>query len=75
LTYIGYIDKVIEYLEYLDYPAMISEFNPMDIARPMIGTIKIFYYGKHSYRMCALVIWSMTMNHQIMPYASEQVKH
>ena len=74
-TLLEYIDEVHKELESLSYPEMILDFRPEDVARPMTGTILIFYGARLSHRICALTIWGMTMHYQVMPSIKEQVKH
>jgi hypothetical protein len=71
----AYITQVLEYLETLDYPDMIQEFDEGDVALSMSGAMQSCYTRQMSYRMCALIIWSATLQYQIMPRTTNVVKH
>ena len=70
-----YTDKVHAELESLHYPEMVQEFSCQDVALSMGLSIISFYALGISYRMCALTIYGLTMEYQIMPQAARMVKH
>lgn len=70
-----YFDRVFDYLEYLEYPELVVEFNPTDVARSLARTIDASESIGLTYRMCALVIFSLTWNMQILPLIKESTKH
>jgi len=61
-----YIDDVLNILETYDYPALVDGFRPDDIAKS-VGNCCVFNYMNNiSSRMCAIIVWSSTMNFQIL---------
>ena len=74
-TLLEYTDAVHKELESLSYSEMVYDFNPIQVAHSMSGTIFIFYKANLSHRLCALTIWGATMTYQVIPSAKEQVKH
>ena len=73
-TFTEYTDKVVEYLEYLGYPDYVADFKVEDVAYAMHATIKTHYTFSLSYRFCAIVIFSLTLNYQVIPYANSLTK-
>lgn len=73
--YFGYLEKVEEILESFQYPEMILDFCPHCIARSISGTVQVFYFAGESPMMCAIVIWSMTLNEQVIPATKHMTKH
>ncbi len=71
----NYVENVTNYLEYLEYPDMIQEFSPDCIADSMSKTMIVCYQNQVSSRLCAIIIWSMTMNYQIIPLTKSAIKH
>lgn len=63
---IDYTNTVMELLETFDYPDLIFGFDETDVARSMSGVIARNYVGGISPMMCAIMIWSLTMNYQIL---------
>lgn len=71
-----YFDNVIKILESYHYPELVSGFKIEHVAKSLGNAIGKMYYDRtFSPRMAAIVIWSMTMNYQIIPHAAQQVKH
>lgn len=70
-----YMEQVFLYLEELEYPALISGFEPEDVAHSTARTIQIMYNLGISVRMCALSIYGLTWELQILPLYSNSVKH
>ena len=70
-----YLGQTLLYLESLDYPALILEFDEYQVAATMGVTIKLCEVNGFSPRMCAIIIWSMTMNYQILPLVASATKH
>jgi len=70
-----YCESVLDYLEFLGYDKLIAEFDELDVAQSMIESIGIFYAARFSYRMCALVIYGLTWQYQILPRLSNATKH
>ena len=71
----NYFNNVMSYCEELDYPSLVLMFEPEDVAKSMSRTMIICNLAGISVRMCALLIYGLTMTQQIIPYAQEQVKH
>ena len=69
-----YSNKVLDYLEYLNYPDMVLDFEPLDVAISNGSCIAMNYRLGISYRMCALIIFSLTMECQVIPYANSLAK-
>jgi len=65
---IEYQKQVLNYLEYLGYPEYVVTFNPNDVALSMARTCLAFYKMGNSVRMCAIVIFSLTLTMQLMNY-------
>ncbi len=61
----SYNEKVLDYLEYLGYPDYIQDFEPVPVAKALALTAIEFWGTGQSYRMCALVVFSLTLNYQI----------
>jgi len=68
LTFPEYQEKVFDYLEYLGYPAYVIGFDPNDVAKSMAGACISMFALETSYRMCAIVIFSLTLTMQVMRY-------
>lgn len=75
MTLTDYTHKVHDTLESFHFFEIVDEFEPTQVAQSMSGTIIDFYLRRISYRMCAIVIYSLTMNYQILPKARGAVKH
>ena len=60
-----YLEDVMNYLEYLDYPYYVQEFYPEDVSRSMAMCAKCMYENGCSARMCALVIFGCTWHYQV----------
>ena len=61
-----YTDSVLRYLEYLGYPEYVVFFDERYVAAAIHGTVAEFYHNKMSFRLCALTIFSLTLNYQVM---------
>lgn len=72
---LAYQMKVMDELESFDYPSMVVEFYPEDVARSICKTVDIFFRGGESFRICAITIWSLTLNYQIIPLVNSGTKH
>lgn len=70
-----YGDKVFEYLEYLDYPELVSMFEVKDVAKSLHGAMFEMWLRGESTRMAAIIIFSLTMNMQVIPTVKEMIKH
>lgn len=70
-----YYDKVFRTLETFGYDELVNGFKPEDVAKSMAGTINNCYDSELSPMMASIIIWSLTMNMQIIPHAARQVKH
>ena len=74
-SFTEYNEKVLDYLEYLEFDEMILEFEPADVARSIFSAASIFYMMGLSFRKCALSIYGLTMTYQIMPSIKGQKVH
>lgn len=70
-----YQDKVLEILETFDYPALVIEYETMDVSQSLVGTILTNYIMGISPMMTAIIIWSLTLNYQVIPDTQKMVKH
>lgn len=70
-----YMEAVFIALEHLEYPPMVTEFAAKDVGESLAGGIVSGFKHELSPMMCAITIWSVTMNYQILPYARRSVKH
>lgn len=67
--FLGYNDKVMDYLEYLGYPEYVESYEPEAVAKSLSNTIAIMFYSSDwSYRMTALFCFGCTMVFQVMKY-------
>lgn len=73
MEYDTYQENVFDYLEYLGYPEYITGFHPQSVAESLAPTMRRFYIGNMSFRLCALVIFGLTMTFQVM--RANSVKH
>lgn len=69
-----YTDEVLNYLEYLGYPEMVEYFDPECIARSLFPCIVMHHALDISVRICAIIIWSLTMEMQIIPSVAGMTK-
>ncbi len=60
-----YNERVLRYLEYLEYPDLVLDFDPDDVGRAIGRTVRTFYEMGISFRMCALTIYGLTWAQQI----------
>lgn len=65
-----YLQKVFRYLEYLEYPELVQEFDTREVARALYQSIVLAHYSGISHRTCALGIYGATWTYQIVPIAS-----
>jgi len=70
-----FVDSVLEELERLEYPELVLEYAPEDVARSTARTIEMCYKLHISPRMTAIIIWLLTMEMQIIASSREMVKH
>jgi hypothetical protein len=68
-TFVEYNDKVMDYLEYLYYPELVIYWKPEDVAQSIHNCMIRLYALDISYRMCAILIFSATMNYKVIPSA------
>lgn len=66
-----YLANVLNYLEYIGYHYLIEEFEPLPVALSMMKTVAACHIRELSFRECAIVIFSATMNEQILPITSK----
>jgi hypothetical protein len=66
-TLVEYMDKVFEILESFDYPAMVIEFDENDIVNSLMACMRSFRTRNISPMKCAIIIWALTWNYQILP--------
>ena len=72
--YVTYNDKVMEYLEYLEYPYLVQEFDPAGVAASINGSNFLMWQAGASYRMAAIIVFAMTMNFQILVSRGETLQ-
>lgn len=70
-----YMERVFEILETFDYPSMVCSYCEFDVAKSIHGVIHTMYICNESAMMCAVLIWSLTWNMQILPDVAESTKH
>lgn len=70
-----YADQVENYLEYLGYPELVMEFEPESVARSMANAEITFWSFGLSFRICALTIFGLTMEYQILPLTRNAMRH
>lgn len=70
-----YIENVFSYLEYIGYPAYVVEFEPRQVAMAIHKTIKLFHSQSFSHRICAISIFALTFEYQVIPTSKSAVKH
>lgn len=68
-------DKVMDYLEYLNYPDLVTDFEPSCVANSISQVIRNLYLHNISFRLTAIIIVALTYEHQIIPHANRMVKH
>lgn len=73
--FITFLERVEEILESFDYPEMVLGFCEHCIAKSLSGTVTAFYFAGESPMMCAIVIWSFTLQQQVIPAAEHMTKH
>lgn len=75
MNFTNYQEKVLGYLEHIGYPELVNDFDVEQVAYAIAGTARTFYHYGNSYRLCAIVIFSLTMKHQIINRAQGMTKH
>lgn len=70
-----YLNQVFDYLEFLGYDHYVVGFNADDVAKSLGPAILELWLLGVSYRMNALIQFSMTWNYQIVRQAKSQTKH
>jgi hypothetical protein len=75
MTKVEYFDKVFDILDTFDYPNMIATYNEYDVANTISRTIHTSRLAGISPMMCAILVWSLTLNCQIMPSVKGKVIH
>lgn len=73
MTHEEYQEKVLDYLEYIGYPELVNYFEAEDVAESLAKTIARLYILNISFRKCAIVIFSLTMEYQVKRYAEHLV--
>ena len=68
-----YTDKVLDYLEYLNYPDYIQEYEPEAPVRAISHMAALCYISGVSFRFCALTIFGMTWTYQITKVSSSTI--
>jgi hypothetical protein len=75
LTFKEYLDKMMGFLEYINYAQYVVEFRPEDVARSLHGAARKLYMTGVSYRFTALAMFGMTMEYQVIPSQNKLRKH
>jgi len=75
LTVTDYMENVLQILESFHYDEMVIEYEPRDVSRSIAGTVAANYLMGISPMMTAIIIWSLTLNLQIIPDTRGMVKH
>ena len=74
-TFDAYCDKVFDYMEYLGIPELIVDFDMTDVAKSFNTVLIAGYIRNITVRMCAIIIYSLTMNYHVIPASKREVKH
>lgn len=75
LTKDEFFDKIFVILESYHYPELVAEFEPDQVAQSLGKIIALHFHMGVSPTYCAIVIWSLTMNYQVIPSAANATKH
>lgn len=75
MKFLDYCFSIFRTLESFHYPDLIMEFDEDDVARSLASIIRISHSLNISPKLCAVCIWSLTMNEQVIPLARESTKH
>ena len=67
MTPVEYVERVMEVLDTFDYSNLVSGFEPLQVAMTLFETQKLCKSLLQSPEFCAVLIWSLTMNYQILP--------
>lgn len=70
-----FFDKVIHELERMNYPELVLTFHSKDVSKSLAGAIIKSYLLGTSPIMTAIIIWSLTMNMQVIPGTNRMVKN
>lgn len=68
-----YLEDVLDYLEYLNYPDYVTEFEPSCVAKSIREAALACFILELSIRSCALIIFGLTFEQQI--YRDGKVVH
>lgn len=71
MNFTNYQDKVFEILESFHYPEMVEFYEAECVAHTLAKTIQQCYTRDLSYRICAILIWSLTMTEKIIPESKQ----
>ena len=66
-----YNELVLDYLEEIGFPDLILDYTPESVAPTISQSIRAFYDIRESHRMCALVIFGLTMTLRVIPAAKK----
>ncbi len=75
LTVTDYMENVLQILESFHYDEMVIEYDARDVTVSITATIITNYFMGISPMMTAIIIWSLTLNLQIIPDTRDMVKH
>lgn len=70
-----YTMKVLDKLEYINYPDIVMGYEPESVTKAIHCTIMACYESDLSSTMCACLIYGMTWTIQIVPSTKEMVRH
>lgn len=70
-----YSERVVEKLEYINYPDYAMHFAAEDVARAIGETIILGFRSKMSPMLIACLIFGCTWEYKIVPMTKEMVKH
>lgn len=65
--FIEFGEKVLSYLEYLNYPDYVNMFKVEDVARSVHNAMFDLWLMNQSVRMTAIIIFSLTITEQVIP--------
>lgn len=64
--YRDYMDAVFDYLEYIEYPYWVQHYKTEQVATSIFKATVNFFHSGISVRMAAIVIFSLTMENQVL---------
>lgn len=70
-----YRESVLDYLETFEYENLVVFYEADCVARTIGKTIQQCYAHDLSFRICAIIIWSLTMTEKIIPESKRAVKN